>query len=256
MTRPHSHAHAHAHGHGFQHFGVPTPPEGPFPPFWNIVESVANAATDFENHPFFAGGRGEHRKGGKFRHRQETVDGISVSPRSHKWGFRVDNTGVTTQDDDSVVSPLVDVYDTPDSYIIIASVPGASPSNVEIDFDSTEHELIINGVLSTSISDEHRQKYLKIGERRVGKFERKVKFPAEPVVDDENIKAKYSNGVLKVTLPKVEPVQPEKRHIPISIEEDEEEEQQQPTDEKSSTTSPVGIEEDSVIVETPDEKTD
>jgi HSP20 family molecular chaperone IbpA len=140
--------------------------------------------------------------------------------------------------EESISSPRVDVYDTPESYIVIASVAGADPGNINVDFDPKEHELVIAGVINQSLpkaEDEYRKKYLKVGERHVGKFERKVHVPVEPQVDDENIKAKYTNGVLKVILPKIIPAGVEKKKIPVSL---SDEDDQSATDEEPIVVDP------------------
>ncbi|ANB15083.1 Hsp42p [Sugiyamaella lignohabitans] len=259
------HGFAHAHAHAGPGFGPGFTINGA--PIFDFVEALAN---DFQSHPIF----GEENKRKKNWTGNSSANGISVSPRCRSWGVR---SGPNGTESDSVVSPPVDVYDTPDSYTVVASVAGANASKINVDFDTTEHELIISGVINSAVSEEHREKYLKIGERRVGKFERKVTVPAEPRVDDENIQAKYSNGVLKVILPKIQPTQAEKRRVVVSVVDDEPEESVPEEQEKSnkeevtnkeevsievsetsrqegSATASPAEDEDSVIVESPDKE--
>lgn len=155
---------------------------------------------------------------------------IFVSPRKFRggkwarfgWGGP---SGDESGDDQPApkVAPPVDVYSLDDSYVVIASVAGAVPREITVDFNSQTHELTIGGVINSgmqNITQEDRDKRRRIGERKVGEFERVIRVPAEPAVDEERIRAKYNNGLLKVTLPKVEPPQPAKRQYEVTIDDD------------------------------------
>lgn len=141
---------------------------------------------------------------------------VRVSPRSEYYRYSSDE-GVEAK-----TSPAVDVYDTPENYIIVASLPGVSTSDVNIEFDPEEHILKLSGELAGAKSleqNEELKQYLKVNERTLGKFERQVYVPSDPEVNDENIQAKMNNGVLKVTLPKVHKPVAEKRKINVTTEE-------------------------------------
>lgn len=154
--------------------------------------------------------------------------GIAVSP------FKCRRTG-----DDELVTPAVDVYDTPDSYIVVGSIPGADASSLNVDFDVQSRSLTLSGAIvgsrAVDQNDELKQ-YLKVNERRVGKFERSITFPEEHQVDEEGISAKAVNGVIKIVIPKVKPVVPEKKKITVTIEDEEEDSDktEKPTDESDS----------------------
>lgn len=90
----------------------------------------------------------------------------------------------------------VDVYETPESFVVKAAVPGMDPKDVDI---SVEDDIL-------TIKGEHEQKqdvqednYLR-RELRWGSFQRSLRLP--PTVDAEKADAKFENGVLSLTLPK------------------------------------------------------
>lgn len=141
------------------------------------------------------------------------------------------------------MTPAVDVYDTPDSYIVVGSIPGADASSLNVDFDVQSRTLTLSGAIvgsrAVDQNDELKQ-YLKVNERSVGKFERSITFSEEHQVDEEGISAKAVNGVIKIVVPKVKPAVPEKKKITVTIEDE---------DEDSDKTEKVTDESDSVLVE-------
>lgn len=128
-------------------------------------------------------------------------------------------------------SPQVDVYVKPDAlYKVVLSLPGANKNSFEIDFHPSNQELFIKGstcnkdkLLSSSEDDD--LKYLKVSEINFGAFQRSIKFPSLPKVKDEEIKAKYSNGLLEIIVPVVKPeptaVKPKKRVVVEEVEDEE-----------------------------------
>lgn len=135
-------------------------------------------------------------------------------------------------------SPQIDVYDKPTLYKVVLALPGASKSSFEVDFHPSNHELFIRGSTSNKdklvskatsqgneLDDAEELQYLKVSEINFGSFERSIKFPILPRIKDEEIKAKYFNGLLEVIVPKLpekkEDVKPKKR---VTVEEVEDEE--------------------------------
>jgi HSP20 family protein len=108
-----------------------------------------------------------------------------------------------TKSDD--FKPEADVFDTEDSYVIHINLPGAKKEDVGVNWDAEKSELNVAGVTYRP-GDEEFLKTLALDERRVGAFERKVRLgsranPAQ--VDIEGITAKLEDGVLRVTVPKM-----------------------------------------------------
>ncbi|QTA37277.1 Hsp20/alpha crystallin family protein [Thermosipho ferrireducens] len=92
--------------------------------------------------------------------------------------------------------PRVDAYETDKEVVIEAELPGMKKEDVKI--------VVEDGVLTIhgerKFNREEKGKNYKIVERAEGKFERSFALP--DYVDVEKIKAKFSDGVLVIELPK------------------------------------------------------
>ena len=111
-----------------------------------------------------------------------------------------------TDTDPKDFTPPADIFDTEDAYIIHISLAGAKKEDVGVNWDADKSELNIAGVIYRP-GDEEFLKTLALDERKVGVFERKVKLgskvnPAQ--VDAEGISAKMEEGVLMITIPKLD----------------------------------------------------
>lgn len=103
-------------------------------------------------------------------------------------------------------TPPADIFDTEEAFVVHISLPGAKKEDVGVNYDADKSELNVAGVIYRP-GDEDFLKTLALDERKVGVFERKVKFgsKANPAnVDSDAISAKMENGILMVTVPKVE----------------------------------------------------
>jgi HSP20 family protein len=104
-------------------------------------------------------------------------------------------------------TPPIDVFSTPAAYVLHVALPGAKKEDVGVNWDAEKSELNVAGVVYRQ-GDEEFLKTLSKKERRVGMFERSVKLPPgeeeKEEVDGDNITAKLEDGVLIVTVPKVE----------------------------------------------------
>ena len=103
-------------------------------------------------------------------------------------------------------TPDVDVFDTPESFVIHVSLPGAKKEDVGVNWDADKSELSIAGVVYRP-GDEELLKHLAMDERKVGAFEKKVRLgsranPAQ--VDIDSISARMEDGVLRVDVPKLD----------------------------------------------------
>jgi HSP20 family protein len=92
-------------------------------------------------------------------------------------------------------TPSIDVIQRGEDLVVRAELPGARPEDVDI----TVH----NGVLTISgriqeEREEERGGYL-VRERRSGSFRRSLHLPQD--VDENEINARFENGVLEVTIP-------------------------------------------------------
>jgi HSP20 family protein len=98
--------------------------------------------------------------------------------------------------------PLVDIVEEPEYIRLVAEVPGVKPENVKIFVEG--NLLTIKGT-KEQVAEEKAEKVHRY-ERTYGAFERTFTLPA--AVAPDKIKATYENGVLTLTLPKVEAAKP------------------------------------------------
>ena len=96
----------------------------------------------------------------------------------------------------------LDVYQTEENVVVKASAPGLNPDDLNISI--TGDTLTIQGETSEEKEEEGAQFYLK--ERRASSFSRSITLPT--MVKAEEASAEFKNGVLTLTLPKVEEVKP------------------------------------------------
>ena len=95
-------------------------------------------------------------------------------------------------------SPLTDVIETDDMLIVIVDISGMSGSDIEVLTDGKT--LKIKGVRK-EVSPIGNKQFHKL-EIPVGPFERIITFPFP--VDYENITANYENGMLKISIKKID----------------------------------------------------
>lgn len=126
-------------------------------------------------------------------------------------------------------SPPINVYDRPEEYVVIVAIPGSEKGSFHVDFHPTSHDLVVKGEVKNKYhdSDPLNDSFIKVSEQRFGSFERNIKFPTLPKINDEQIKLVYSNGLLEITIPKITKFEePPKSKRRIEIEEVEDEELQ------------------------------
>ncbi|MEW5975365.1 MAG: Hsp20/alpha crystallin family protein [Acidobacteriota bacterium] len=93
-------------------------------------------------------------------------------------------------------SPEVDIYETEDSFVLTAEVPGLNRDQIDIQIQ--DQILCLKGHRQVS-SEPTKQTYHRL-ERPSGRFERRFMLPDE--VDQEQVHATMTLGVLNITLPK------------------------------------------------------
>jgi HSP20 family protein len=108
---------------------------------------------------------------------------------------------------DRVWVPAADMYETQDHLVITVDLPGLSEKDIHLSI--TGDMLVIRGE-GRSNPEVKPGSYYR-GERWVGKFERTLPLPI-PVQTDK-VKASYRDGVLTVSMPKVEEIKPKEIKI-------------------------------------------
>ena len=103
----------------------------------------------------------------------------------------------------------VDLVENEENFVVTANVPGVKPEELEIRI--TGNTLVIEGETKSEESVE-KANYLR-RELRYGRFQRSLTLPTE--VEADKTEAIFENGVLTLTLPKVEAVKP--RSIKVNV---------------------------------------
>ncbi len=103
-----------------------------------------------------------------------------------------------------VYTPRVDIWENENELTLVADVPGVEPSGIEIDL--RDNTLTIMG----RVEPQEERRYM-LKEFGVGNYYRR--FTLSEVIDQEKIAASVKNGVLTLTLPKVEKAKPRKIQI-------------------------------------------
>ena len=110
---------------------------------------------------------------------------------------------------DDFWTPRVDVLEDAKNYTIKADIPGIDQKDIKVTLD--KHILTISGERKQEL-DEKKEGFHRI-ERSYGIFTRRIQLQAE--VNSDKIEAKYVQGVLEITVPKLEVRQ--QKEIPIKV---------------------------------------
>lgn len=103
--------------------------------------------------------------------------------------------------------PAVDVHESNDAFTIEMELPGVKKEDVRLNYQ--EGTLSISGERKQENETTERNSH-RI-ERVYGRFSRSFHFPT--AVDGDRIQASFSDGVLKVEVPKAEEVKPRRIEI-------------------------------------------
>lgn len=103
--------------------------------------------------------------------------------------------------------PALDVWETDDALVYAFDLPGVSEDAISVEVEDSMLTVSAERERSREISDERYHRF----ERRHGSFSRTIGLPQG--VDEDQIKAAYSDGVLEVRVPKPEQVKPRKIQI-------------------------------------------
>ena len=103
--------------------------------------------------------------------------------------------------------PRVDIHEEKDRFVVLADVPGVDAKDIDITAE--------NGVLTVRGERKAEKRETENGYERIervsGSFLRRFTLPEG--ANTEQIKAKQTNGVLEVTIPKTPAVQPRRISI-------------------------------------------
>lgn len=144
-------------------------------------------------------------------HLRQFLERAQQSPNNNN-----DREGTPDSDDmNETITPPLDLFDQPDKWVLHIAMPGAKKEDTGVGWDADRSILSVSGVVYRP-GDEEFQKALVTGERLIGLFSREVRLPpvgatlgetgeaSKEEVNSEGIVAKMEDGVLIVTVPKVE----------------------------------------------------
>jgi HSP20 family protein len=94
----------------------------------------------------------------------------------------------------STWTPSVDIFETEHDLVISAELPGIDEKDIDIKIE--DHTIIIKGERKFE-KETTEENYHRI-ERAYGSFYRSFSLPH--YIDQENIKAEYENGILKIVM--------------------------------------------------------
>ena len=107
------------------------------------------------------------------------------------------------------IVPAVDIAEKEKAFEICAELPGMQEKDVEVSV--ANGVLRIKGEKKEEVEEKKKDYYLS--ERRYGSFERSFQIP--DAVDVDRIDAKFSGGVLRLTLPKTPEAQKKEKKIEV-----------------------------------------
>jgi len=106
-------------------------------------------------------------------------------------------------------SPVVDLYEDKDNFIVKAELPGMKRENIEVSLH--EGALTISG--ERKAEEKHKDAETYREESFYGRFHRTMTLPK--AVKGDKVSAKYVDGVLTITLPKSEEAKPKQIEVAV-----------------------------------------
>ncbi|HVA00263.1 MAG TPA: Hsp20/alpha crystallin family protein [Terriglobia bacterium] len=98
--------------------------------------------------------------------------------------------------------PPVDIYETDDSLVLKAELPGINPDDVEVRVE--DNTLYLKG--ERKFQKDVKEENLHRVERSYGMFSRSFVLPNS--IDSDKVQAAYKDGILTLTMPKREEAKP------------------------------------------------
>jgi len=106
--------------------------------------------------------------------------------------------------------PNVDIIEGKDTYLIKADMPGLDKKDIKVEVENGV--LTISGEKKEEKVEQDKNHYYHL-ERSFGSFCRSFKLPDN--VTSEQVDAKYANGVLELTLKKMEAAKPKAIEVKV-----------------------------------------
>ncbi len=103
-----------------------------------------------------------------------------------------------------------DVVEEPDRYELEADLPGFNKEDIKLELQG--NNLVISAERHSNAEEKNKDGKVVRMERSYGSYQRSFNVSQ---IDTDHIKASYDNGVLKLTLPKMQSEIPESRVLQI-----------------------------------------
>ena len=107
-----------------------------------------------------------------------------------------------------VFVPAVDIFETPETLVLVADMPGVSGDQVKLDLK--ENHLTLYGTVVPPLG---AGEAMVAQEYSIGDFQRD--FHLGSLIDQSKIEASMKDGVLRLVMPKVEKAKPRKIEVKV-----------------------------------------
>jgi HSP20 family protein len=101
-------------------------------------------------------------------------------------------------------SPALDVYETPDEFVMFVTAPGVSEKELHVEI--ADGTVTVSGERKPLMEGENVTAHYVSRLGGYGKFT--VSYTVPTTIDEKKVKAVYRNGVLEIHLPKAEAAKP------------------------------------------------
>ncbi len=128
-----------------------------------------------------------------------------ITPSWNPWGGWLGSLS-------KIGGPTIDLYENEKEVVVEADLPGFDPNNITVSVSS--RSMTMSG--KTRSSKERTENGYYVRERGSGQFSRTVSFPTVVLTDEA--KARYKDGVLRVSIPKIAPGEGHSLNVPIERE--------------------------------------
>jgi HSP20 family protein len=104
------------------------------------------------------------------------------------------------RNDETFISPVVNIYETKEGYLLEAEMPGVNKGGLEVTLEGNEITITGRRQAETLVGQPLLRESVAVDFRRV--------FEVDPAIDTSRISARMEQGVLQLTLPKSAQVKP------------------------------------------------
>ncbi len=115
------------------------------------------------------------------------------------------------QEEGGNLIPAIDVTEQDGHYLVSAELPGVDRKDIDVSIN--DGMLTISAERRKETEGKDKEGRVIRRETRYGNYVRSMRLDAS--VDTQNVKASYQDGILKLSLPKVEEAKPQKIDIDI-----------------------------------------